>query len=107
VVDRWRTLGRDLAGTPAGAAPVVFVDLKPSSARFDLWPLMRAVNGVMRGLDEHRPAAFVDTAAFVLDGEGAPRPELFLPDELHFAERGYVHLTHAVELALAEIGLGG
>lgn len=107
VVDRWRTLRRDLAGTPAGAAAFVFVDLKPSPARFDLWPRMRAVNAAMRALDDDRPAAFVDTAAFVLDGEGAPRSELFLPDELHFAERGYVHLTSAVELALEGIGLRG
>jgi lysophospholipase L1-like esterase len=105
VVDRWRGLGRDLAGTPAGAAPVVFVELKPSPARFELWPRMRAVNAAMRRLDDHRPAAFVDTAAFVLDREGGPRPELFVDDQLHFAERGYVHLTRAVGRALVEIGL--
>jgi len=105
VVARWRALRRDLANTPAGAAPVVFVDLKPSPARFDLWPRMRATNAAMRALEADRPAAFVDTAELVLDADGVPRPELFLPDDLHFAELGYVRLTRAVEAALVTIGL--
>jgi lysophospholipase L1-like esterase len=105
VVEHWHALRRDLAGTPAGDAPVVFIDLKPSPARFDLWPRMRAVNRAVRELETHRPAAFVDTPAFVLDEEGTPRPELFVPDALHFAEPGYVHLTRAVKAALSDLGL--
>jgi lysophospholipase L1-like esterase len=105
VVAHWRALRRDLAGTPAGDAPFVFIDLKPSPARFDLWPRMRAVNAALRELEANRPTAFVDTAGFVLDAAGAPRPELFVPDQLHFAEPGYVRLTRAVKAALAELGL--
>jgi lysophospholipase L1-like esterase len=105
VVARWRRLRRDLAGTPAGEAPFVFIELKPSPARFELWPLMRAVNAAMRALDDARPAAVVDTAAFVLDADGLPRPELFPPDALHFAEPGYVHLTRAVKVVLQHFNL--
>jgi lysophospholipase L1-like esterase len=106
VLARWRGLRRDLAGTPAGDAPVVFIDLKPSPARFDLWPRMRAVNAALRELDAARPAAFVDTAAFALDAAGAPRPALFMADGLHFAEPGYARLTRTVQAALAGLGLG-
>jgi hypothetical protein len=66
---------------------------------------MRAVNAAMRALDDARPAAVVDTAAFVLDADGLPRPELFLPDALHFAEPGYVHLTRAVKVVLQQFDL--
>ena len=105
VIARWRALRAALAGTPAGAAPVVFIELKPSPARFELWPRMAAVNAAMRVLGTHRPDAFVDTAGFVLDGRGLPRRELFADDSLHFAAPGYVELTHAVSLALKRLDL--
>lgn len=107
VVARWRALRRDLAGTAAGEAPVVFIDLKPSPARFDLWPRMHATNAAMRDFEADRPSAFVDTAAFVLGADGVPRRDLFQPDGLHFAEPGYVRLTRRVRAALASLGLAG
>ncbi len=107
VVARWRRLHAALAGTPAGAAPVVFIDLKPSPARFALWPRMRAANAGMRRLADAAPAAFVDTADVVLGDDGRPRAELFAPDGVHFNARGYDRLTAALRAVLVRAGLIG
>lgn len=104
VVERFRGLGRYLKETAAGRAPLVFIGLKPSPRRFAQWPRMREVNTAIAALDAaFRPAAMVDTAAFVLGEGGGPRERLFHPDGLHFGAAGYTLLEHAVKTALDHV----
>jgi len=103
VVARWCELRRHLRTSPAGAAPVIFIGLKPSPRRFTRWPDMRRVNAAIRRLDgDLAPAAYVDTAAFVL-ADGRPNPALFRDDGLHFNAAGYACLTARVVGAVGEL----
>ncbi|HUP23703.1 MAG TPA: exo-alpha-sialidase [Thermoanaerobaculia bacterium] len=86
------------------ALPVVklyFLALKPSLARWHLFPGMSEVNRAVAALAESEPAlAFVDVAAPMLGADGTPRPELFADDGLHLNEAGYRLWTEVVERRL-------
>jgi lysophospholipase L1-like esterase len=71
--------------------PIIFISIKPSVARFTLWPKMRAANeGIANWAKTQNSVAFVDVATKMLDAEGRPRPELLLPDGLHMQRAGYL-----------------
>lgn len=101
VVERYVRLRRLLATSPAGAVPWVFIGLKPSPARFRIWPAMLATNRAIAGLaGPAAPAGFVDTAALVLQPDGRPDPAVFISDQVHFNALGYAHLEVAVKRSL-------
>ncbi len=69
---------------------IIFISIKPSVARFALWPKMRAANeGIAKWAKAQNSVVFVDVATKMLDAEGRPRPELLLPDGLHMQHAGY------------------
>ncbi len=104
VVARFEELRRALAASAAGRAPLVFINLKPSPARFSQWPAMDAVNTAIAALSGTlRPAAVVRTEEFVLGTDGTPDPAMFVADGLHFSAEGYAHLTAAVGAALDRV----
>jgi len=105
VVRRYAVLRARLADSAAGTAPWVFIGLKPSPARWHLWPAMREVNTRIRSGNGPAPAGFVETAALVLDGAGSLDRGLFLPDGLHFNDMGYRGLAAAVRAALDQLNV--
>jgi lysophospholipase L1-like esterase len=69
---------------------IIFVSIKPSVARFALWPTMRAANeSVAAWAKSQHEVVYIDVASRMLDGRGKPRPELLLPDGLHMRPVGY------------------
>jgi lysophospholipase L1-like esterase len=78
------------------------LSVKPSPARWALWPRMAETNVLLR----QRCAAdslsrYVDVATPMLDPAGGrPRPALFLPDSLHMTPAGYAVWTRVVRAAL-------
>jgi len=69
---------------------IIYLPVKPSLARWALWPKMQETNVLVaefiRGKER---LAYVDTATPMLGADGKPRPELFLDDGLHMNAKGY------------------
>ncbi len=104
VLDRFVTLRRRLASTHHADTPLVFINLKPSPARWDAWDRMQQVNAAIARLPpDLAPTAVVNTERFALTEAGRPDPLLFEADALHFGPAGYRLLAKASFAALAEV----
>jgi lysophospholipase L1-like esterase len=69
---------------------IIFVCIKPSRSRWTLWPVMSEANAMVRELcGKDSRLYYFDAASPLLDSEGLPKPELFLPDKLHLNGEGY------------------
>jgi lysophospholipase L1-like esterase len=69
---------------------LVYVAIKPSIARWKLYPLMREANQQIAEIaagDSRQ--TFADIATPMLGTDGEPRAELFLSDGLHLNDEGY------------------
>lgn len=85
---------------------IVFVSIKPSIARWKLWPEMNDANRRIREyVQQDERLRFADIATPMLDVNDRPRPELFLDDGLHLNDRGYAVWNRVVGACLDELGL--
>jgi lysophospholipase L1-like esterase len=69
---------------------IYFLSIKPSIARWRLWPEMKKANSLIRDIcvkDDR--LTYVDVASPMLDEDGQPRKELFKEDGLHLERSGY------------------
>ncbi len=96
-------VARAREGVPG--VPIVYVSIKPSIARFNLWPTMKAANDKIRDwAATQQGVRFVDIAPVMLDPQGKPRAELFRPDGLHMLPAGYALWIAALKPVLADYG---
>lgn len=71
-------------------AKLVFIAIKPSRARWNLWPKMKAANDKIKALTEEADwQYFGDIAPPMLGEDGEPEAELFVDDGLHMTAEGY------------------
>ncbi len=78
-------LRKDLPDTP-----IVYLSIKPSPLRIAQLPAQREANALIRAEAAKWPnVRFVDIATPMLDANGQPRAELFMPDRLHMNAEGY------------------
>jgi len=85
---------------------IVWLPIKPSLARWSLWPQMEEVNRMVAEYSETDPLlSWVDTPTPMLDADGKPRPELFVDDGLHMTPAGYDIWTRFVMEHFAAIGV--
>jgi len=78
------------AGCPS--APIVYIGIKPSLARWHLIESVRSANRLIQTYCRENPElklTFVDVDQPMLGPDGKPRPELFVKDGLHLSEEGY------------------
>jgi lysophospholipase L1-like esterase len=69
---------------------IVFLAVKPSLARWKLWPTALTFNDLVRAYSTTAPRLhFVDIAPPMLGADGRPRPALFVEDGLHMSAQGY------------------
>ncbi len=69
---------------------VVILSIKPSLARWDVWPEMQESNAAIEAYAQMDARVdFVDIGTAMLGGDGLPRPELFVGDGLHMTPAGY------------------
>lgn len=69
---------------------LLYLPIKPSIARWNLWPDMNRANALIEelaGKSDH--IEYVDTASPMLGPDGRPRAELFTDDGLHMSPAGY------------------
>jgi lysophospholipase L1-like esterase len=84
-------IGRDFPG-----AELVFISIKPSKARWALWPEMQKANRLVRAYSEqHSQLAYADLASVLLDDSGQPK-DVFIEDGLHLNEAGYALWNEAM-----------
>ncbi len=78
--------------------PIVYISMKPSILRWNLWPEMKRGNDLIREeTSKHRNVKFVDISAPML-GPGGTKPatDLFVQDGLHLSAKGYRVLRDAL-----------
>jgi len=86
--------------------PLVYVAIKPSVKRWELWPEMKKANEAIAAICESREHLFfANIAASMLRGaEGAPDASWFAKDGLHLSPKGYVLWTLVIAGELKAAG---
>lgn len=85
-------------------ARLVFVPIKPSSSRWELWPQMNEANQrIKEHMSENDQFYYVDLASPILGSDGTPDDSLFLDDLLHLNEDGYAKWNEAIRPTLEEL----
>jgi lysophospholipase L1-like esterase len=72
--------------------PIIYLSIKPSPARWALWPKSRETNKLLKTSCERRPdCRFLDVSSVLLGEDGKPNPELYHPEDggLHLNDQGY------------------
>lgn len=86
--------------------PVLFLGIKPSIARWKLWPEMERANTMIAAFSETHPALHVLDLSEELRGpDGRPRADLLIADGLHFSDAGYDLFTERTRARLEELQL--
>lgn len=81
-----------------GPRAIYFIAIKPSIARWNLWPQMQKANAAIEQWAATQDAVYyIDIATPMLGADGKPRPELFQEDGLHMTREGYTVWTEAVK----------
>ena len=69
---------------------LIYVAVKPSLARWQLAPEMRAANALIAAAAEGESRlTFLDIDTPMIGDDGRPRPEIFVEDGLHLSDDGY------------------
>ncbi len=77
---------------------IAFVSSKPSVSRWQLWDKYLLANKALAIYCEADPKlTYIDTTYTLLDEYGVPRPEFFLPDNLHIRPEVYADWTAAIK----------
>lgn len=97
VADRFKTLFGMIRKNIPGIS-IVFVSIKPSPSRQKFMPVVKQANQIIKNyLWQAGNAGYVDVFGPMLNGEGKPKPEIFLEDSLHMKPEGYVIWQKAIE----------
>ncbi len=69
---------------------IVILSIKPSLARWDVWPAMQESNAAIEAYAKTDSRVdFVDIGTAMLGADGLPIPEFFVSDGLHMTSAGY------------------
>lgn len=96
-----------LIGKKFPDVPVIYIAIKPSKKRWDMWPKMSKANKLIARQCKKNPQLyFADIGAPMLeDTEGAPSDDWFVEDGLHLSPSGYARWTDIVNGSLREAGV--
>lgn len=84
--------------------PLVFIAIKPSRKRWELWPEMKRANEAIAKICEDTLGLhYADIATPMLEkADGAPGEEWFLKDGLHLSPMGYARWTEVINQVLSQ-----
>jgi len=89
-------------------APILLIEVTPTSSRLDAWPKIRMVNDRLREIALTTPRVyFVATAEYYLDADGKPIDDYFKSDRLHQNEQGYAVWAALIKRRLGEVLAAG
>lgn len=92
VLSRFQTF-LELKTSRLGDAPVYFLSIKPSYARWAQWSAQQRANQLIAAYAETRTDLhFIDVSSPMIDESGAPKP-IFISDQLHMNPAGYAIWT--------------
>lgn len=70
--------------------PLVFITLKPSILRWQMWSEMNKANELIKAeIKKHKRIEFADLASKMLGADGKPLPDIYVADNLHMNAKGY------------------
>jgi lysophospholipase L1-like esterase len=75
-------------GLPKATISYVSMKQSPSRTKFSN-EVLKANNMIKAHIEKQKKAGYIDVNTKMLDGDGQPRPELFLNDMLHMKQAGY------------------
>lgn len=85
-------------------APVLLVEVTPTSSRYRVWPQIRRVNDLLREIAMTEPNTyFIPTAEYYLDANNKPVDRYFRSDLLHLNEQGYAVWSALIKRRLDEV----
>lgn len=83
---------------------LVFVPIKPSSSRWEMWPQMKQANQrIKKHTEQNNHFFYVDLATPLLKSDGTPDASFFLDDQLHLNEKGYAKWNAAIRPTLEKL----
>ncbi len=83
---------------------VVYIPIKPSIARWNIWPDMEKTNNLIMDYSQKDTQLFyADTATPMLGTDGKPKTDIFLDDGLHLNDKGYELWNEILYPVLEEI----
>jgi lysophospholipase L1-like esterase len=86
------------------ATRIVFLSIKPSRARWPLWPEAQKANDLLASFcKSDNRLFFTDLGTPLLGPDGTPAADLFLKDQLHLNARGYAVWSKALAPVLQKI----
>lgn len=87
----------ELVRQKVGDAEILFVAIKPSLARWELWPQMHRANQLIEAYMAEQPGmTYVDVATATLNEDGTPNGAFFVEDGLHLNANGYLVWTQVL-----------
>jgi lysophospholipase L1-like esterase len=92
-------LGKLRADYPA--ARIVYLSMKPSPARWNLWNRMAQVNAAVQAQSLGRSFDYLDVSSAIVAADGTPDRQYFGPDGLHMNATGYARWAVLVNAYLA------
>lgn len=70
--------------------PLVFISLKPSISRWQMWSEMNKANALIKSeIKKHKRIQFADLGSKMLGADGKPLPDIYVSDNLHMNAKGY------------------
>ena len=86
---------------------IYILAVKPSIARWQLWPTMAMTNDMLKARADNDPRlTFIDIATPMLGEDGEPLGEIFVADMLHMNGKGYDIWRDAVRPRAGGSGTG-
>jgi lysophospholipase L1-like esterase len=82
---------------------IYIVSIKPSQARWNEWPKMKAANRMIRHFARtQKRVQYIDVTAAMFDAHGRLRPDLFVEDGLHPNRKCYALWTSIIKPVLLQ-----
>jgi lysophospholipase L1-like esterase len=92
---------RELLHEELPETQLIYIAIKPSLKRWEMWPQMDAANKLISAqCDKDERLAFADIIEPMLNETGTPLPGLFVKDGLHLSEAGYETWTKVLNSEL-------
>lgn len=102
VVDDFQTLAQMLQDSLPGVA-IIYLPIKPSLARWQMWPEMKKANEAIHRLIAQDPKMYdADTVSPMFMDNGELNPALFIEDGLHLTPAGYQLWSEVLAPVIAE-----